>query len=409
MKIKLEKINAQLILTFIIEILLIRCYSNDLIGQSYLIFILIILWIILALFQKKSITYNIKNLSLAVFLLWIFFLCTIFGELSNGIGNSLRYISLFFGAFLISFYKDDINNLRKVFFVAACTYGYYVVKSIIYYTLHPNVARLIISHHTDEYSQVALGGAYGLAYGAALIIVFIFMMLLLYWRCLNKKIKFFGIISSILMFILCVQIESTITIISILFGVLITLVLYSRQKGRKSLTNGIITLFVLVILLIVVILVRDKLADWLLSINISSSSSITDRIHELAISIKSSMVTGVALSGRIKYYNIAIETIIRNPILGSIFYNGYPTQIGLSGHSELLDVFALYGFFVGLPFCIWYFSNIKLEMPIIRVGYYFTAVCLLLLNQFTYTSGSFALFFFVPAGCLLLKHYFPEY
>lgn len=389
------KINADigLVLAYLICFFSIQCSDN-----AFFLFAVTVLWLIIAFLQRPE-TFHRELLSsdcgaLYLFLFMILVLCSLLGSLTNGIGNSLRYLSLFCGGLIFRYYRTSESKLKKLVIVTGVCWLFYTVKSILFFEQNPGAARLIISHQRDAFSSFPIGRAYGLTFGSVIVGTILLILLL------SKKIsgiKRLGCVIGIgLSFFLCVKTESTLTIMIFIVGCTVSVIYRnSTNKTRKF----VVTLFVLAIFVLLLFL-KGSIGLTLISWNPTGVFNIDERVHEIGKALAYSDYSGVALGGRIEAYFVSINTIFRNPLLGSIFTYGYPTSVGISGHSELLDVFALYGGIVGITFIIWYKNNIHSKNYNSTVSFFGCEICcwlLIIVNQFAYTAGSWFMFFLLPA------------
>lgn len=387
-------------LAYLICYLSIQCSNN-----STVLFVFVIAWLSVALLKRplnfKRELLNMECIHLYLFLLLILFFCSLYGEFHYGIGNMLRYLSLFFGGLIFRYYRNIDDKLDKLVKFTLIIWMYFSLKSIYFLSINPGAARLIVSHQGTYFEEFPIGRAYGLNFGSVIV-----ALLLLSYICskkLNLINKLFCIICVIISSILCIKTESTLTIIIYFLGLLITFILNNAKNSRKKILIFVFIIFIVCLLISMRTFIGKVLVNW----NPTGSFNIDERIHEIGRFFIYLDYSGVALGGRIEAYLISVRTIINRPIFGSITQNGYPTSIGVSGHSELLDIFALYGFFVGLTFLLWYKNNIhyKNNKSWVFIGCEIATWLLLIVNQFAYTAGTWFVFFLIPT---LKKLYFDN-
>ena len=110
---KIKKLSLDVFFSLVLAFFVIRCT-----GSYIYIYVPMLLWIVFALlkhpqrfveiFQKKS------NLTLVIFLIYILVVCSIFGTVTNGIGNVVRYLGLFIGAIVLEYYQYEYSDLKTL-------------------------------------------------------------------------------------------------------------------------------------------------------------------------------------------------------------------------------------------------------------------------------------------------------
>lgn len=395
---KIKKLSLDAIFSLLLAFFVIRCT-----GSYIYIYIPMFLWIFLAALKHPQRFVNIfrrkNNSALLIFLLYILVICSTFGTFQNGIGNTVRYLGLFVGAIVLEYYQYEYSTLKTLVGFSAAIWGYYILKSLRFYFDNPGAARLIMSHQGEQYANVAVGGGYGLAFGCALIAVYLFGLFLTEKKEWKLSIRLILIFSIIVMVMLCLKVESTITLLALILGLFIDFSLYLMSKiGKKSRQNTVIIIFIMIIVLMLIVMFDGQIGTLLANSSITGNKVIDSRIQEIGMTLAGNQMVG-DVQLRYNVYIKSLYTMFTRPLFGSIASYGFGTRIGVSGHSELLDVFALYGWPCGIAFFLWYKRNIHFQTRkyALNEGYYFVAWVLLVANQFTYWSSAWALFFIVPA------------
>ncbi len=312
---------------------------------------------------------------------------------------------LFYSFFVIYHYFENPANLnvrKKVIDYSFAIFMFYVVYSIIYYLLNPGAARRARDH------ELLLGGGYGLACACALLFVFLFGYLVSGHLKGKPKEKRITIVSLVLMGVLIVLTQSTLTMLIWIVGV-ISCLYFRRNNIRFYYFRIAILPFILAILIFIFPLIGDVFID--LSEHRIADSRMYERIYSLGHFMKygndnpSASYTVNRFSTPLQ----SITTFINNPIFGVAYKHGsaflHPSLFGVGNHCEFFDAFANYGVLGGLPFIMVYFLQIaeifkrKISHP--SRAWVWVVVLLGCFNPLRYFCFNFILFFFIP---IITKH-----
>jgi len=273
---------------------------------------------------------------------------------------------LLFSPIIIYIYYDhlkDNTKIRTLLIFALITWIGISLYSLNLYSYEASFSRSNLSE------MASLGitnfGGYSLAYGSAVLSVFLFD--LWFSRILKLRWQIFGIPVLIIIFsLLIIRTQSSVTILSWMLGLL--LCIFLRPQNNKSL-NGLIkkmfSFLIIIVSLVLIITFTREIGQGLISL----TSQGNDRVSERIASIGYQLAYGSKEAGdnyfiyRLSFPLKSLDTFINNPLTGVAYKhgNGYYNSFayGVSQHGEWADSLANYGIVFGSAFLLIYLSTIR--------------------------------------------------
>lgn len=408
-----RNIDVSIIVFLLFYILIMRGLHSE----TYLTFAFMLTWIYIAFITDiGSFIKALKNKNMLF--LYIYFLYTIvislyFEGLVTSLGNIIGQLTLFIGILIFNYYKNkcSIKSFKRLLSIVVIIWVYYCIKALIFYSNNPYAARKIISHNGGDYGDIAIGGAYGLAYGSAILGVHLFSLLTIH-HFQNKIIKSITIILTVVFFLITMETGSTITLLAMIMGLLFNLLLsLGRKKGKLNRSNFIRMVIgnISIISIVLLILLNLKnIGAWL----IDNSSSLSDkliasRVEQIGIKLLTGSNEGT-LGARELLYNQSINTFSENLLFGTSLEYGLRMNTLIGGHSELFDNLGKLGLVGIIPFLLIFYQSVKIERKQNKGfdsgEYILTLLILFIFNPFNYSQANFVLFFIIPSIGLFLNN-----
>lgn len=247
---------------------------------------------------------------------------------------------------------DGLALLVKwtLFFIAITA-----ILSIYSSTIDPMYARSLTGGDytaAEAKTMQKLGGG---AYGFAGALVFLFPMIVYYYRNSSKipfskpQILIFGIVC----FVAVLRMQIFANIILSVFGIIFSLL--GARKIRKSLIYSGIFLGLLILI------PKNVYSDLLISASkhFNPDSDVYYKLNDMAVFIKFGEVSAeTAAGGRIERYPLLWEGFKTNPLTG--FYNSNSTlHIEPGGHLYWMNKLTVYGILGFIPFILIFYFYIK--------------------------------------------------
>lgn len=335
------------------------------------------------------------------------------GGLKSTIGYVINNIEKFIGIQMFIYYKTiyDYNRFKKILYSVISIWMYYCIKALFFYSKNSGAARILISTGRTKYGNVAIGEAYGIAFGSAIIAVYIFALLFQDKTIIKRKFKMLFVVIILILFYLCIKTESSITLIMFIIGIVINMALNlfnTWSKGNKLVLANLFTLSIIFVFILVINLENIGYVIYNTTYGSIRNNILVDRLNLLAKTMISGNAHGT-LDSRLSLYKKSINTFIGNPIFGTALDYGLGMSSVLGNHSELLDILGSVGLFGGIPYVGIFFSTIYTERKknknVIAIGYVITFVLMFVFNQFHYAQSLFALLFIIPAlGSVFVRY-----
>lgn len=383
-------------------------------GENVVLYVrifLFICWTIL-LILERSLCIRLCGRK-EIFFLILFFL--VFGYLcilSTSLGTSIKYICarilLFSGIPIGSYYILVDSYVRKRTFLISSllVWNFFVIRAIAFYIENPRAARTLAANQ-EAYGNIAIGGGYVLAYGAAILGVYLLNVILSgFWK--EKHWKKTTVLLLIVIFILNISVvfltASTVTILGTVLGIVLSIyinIFSTRGENRKI---SIFIGYVLFICVIVILFLRwNEIGEWIVNKMAAGDTILYQRFQEIGLAMIGQKGESEDLNYRLNSLGSSLKLFFQHPLFGSGYLNGfqYSAEIamGIGGHGEIFDTMARYGLLGGVPLLLSYYYMIKHERRysngFIWGGHVVTFLFLVFFNPFVSFQGTFAI------GCLV--------
>ena len=181
-------------------------------------------------------------------------------------GTYVLYLMIFF---MYEYYSRLENDKYLKFILKYCFWGFlfFVVIALAFYMINPGAAR-ILAREPNYYGTIIIGGGYQLAYLTTIIVSYLML------RPTKRNI-----LICIILAILLVKTQSTITIIIGLFGAFTSLLCILLRRVSKKSKILIWTLALLTLIFLYIF--RVNIGNILIVIGGNGESSVTERINEI--------------------------------------------------------------------------------------------------------------------------------
>jgi len=388
---------------------------------NYILIGILFSWYLFALvFDPSNFTKMVINkITLAYLAFVLFFFLTCF--YSSGIENTAKLLGEFFILFSYYFvylYYHQLQNkkyLTIIFKMTIFSWTIFTFIALIFYQINENAARMLASD-SSVFDDIAIGGGYGLAYGSAILCVYLFDCVL------NKRItkikhKVIAVISCILLYLLVFETRSTVTILITTLGIVLCLAFYIFNRIGKNtdiVVRSIVSTFLIVLGVIVIVSNLNFIGESMMKATVGKKDIVSVRIFEVG-----SLIIGQSEYGqeedvavRNEHLRQSFNTFKGSPFFGVGYKYGYyfgsSNLFGVGNHSEWVDSMAKYGLFGGVPYLLMFIFALseirKRNKREISSAFIFVVFLLGFLNPFITSQSIIALFFILNAA----ESYFSE-
>ena len=384
-------------------------------SQSYMYIAtgLFFVWLFVLLFSYlssvKRIVHDRKTVLLVFYLIVAFFYGINSAPLEHCLKVFMEALMMFSPFMIFDHYKKNTASLPILLSLLLVAWVGVSIAMLEFYNTIGNLygdfygegaARVVVSDK-EAFGGMILGGGYSIAYGGALFVcVIVNMFLDKYLPSFIEKL--IAVIVMITTLMLVLKTESTITTISMVVGVIVTII---YRDNAKAGTSKIFLLFGIIFFLIC----AKSIGKFLIEQSANLEGVVSQRIASFGASLAGS---GGGDSDYTKMRFLipfqSLGVFLESPIIGVSYLHGNgfvsPEVFGVGNHSEWCDALADYGLLGGVPYLLIYFLQVK---EIKRMGLKFSigwAVCLFLLgffNPFRGFQSHIMLFFMIPAIKLL--------
>lgn len=395
--------------------------SNSL-SHNYIQVGLFGLWCTIALLEDKlrfiSAIANKTTVFLILFLLY-YFLTSIF---EADIPYVLTYEAVFF--MLYSCYipylyyrgRGRRSEIIFIIFASLMAWAFFALSAIAFYQINPSAARTLAADFT-AFDNLYIGGGYAIAFGSALLFVWIFSLLCKGYLNSNKLTKYFAFGFLILLFYLLIKTESTTTLLACIIGAVFSLI--ELLKNSKNIGSRI--LLVILCFFIVGFIISGGLSSFGTDLVAVTDDGANDnvllrrfnRIGEKLMSAGSDSTTENYVDERWGLVVMSWNKFLEYPIFGMGYTVGNIfsrlEESGLGTHSEICDMLAQHGL-VGFFFFFMYFKNALncKGRKLANNGFIVTMLIMALFNPFRYYHAFYALLTLMPFIELLIKDNFRK-
>lgn len=311
----------------------------------------ILIMLLLLYYNKGYIRCN-KNegrLYICIFLFLLYYTATslLGGNFSNTFESVLYFLIEFSSIFIVVYMREDGEKkdaqkklLINLFFVV---WDIFCVAAIVTYIRTPNLARLMAAYRSS-YSSLIIGGGYPMAYGSAVLGVYLFQSILQH-ADLSRKYRVFAIFEIILLTVLVYLTNSFVILVAMLLGFVLC---FFRHTLKGSLY--ILSVILLVTLSLIVYFNLEGILEWILKVN--NNEFIEKRIFEL-YNLVANDVTSYHLNKRSDLYTMSFTSFLQHPIFGVGYTFGNVGSLqrlnGIGAHSTILDALGQYGLVGSVP------------------------------------------------------------
>lgn len=284
------------------------------------------------------------------------------------------------------------------------------LSAISFYTINPSAARILAADYY-AFDSIAIGGGYSIAFGASILSVYFFEMIL---RRKNLERKYFWafVFLFVLFEILLIKTESTTTLIANIFGILMGIIVKMYNSGKGRIENKILISAVIIITFLVVVLNINEIGKFIVDITANGTDNVLIRRFNRIGQKMQYQGVGAGYTNyvdeRFGTISKSWNTFLQNPVFGVGYKCGNIfsrlEEFGVGTHSEFVDVLAQYGF-VGFFFWIMFISSaIKYQNNSFKCnGWKATLLIMLIFNPFRSFHGYVAAFFLIPIMVYMIE------
>jgi len=385
---------------------------------NYLAAAFCLLLLIHDIYKKHTLIFSLNNeMDKAVLLFIAFFTYYLTTSIVNTTdvvywaGNVIVYV-------FVSFYpifiyrnlvkKNSSQHTRYVLIAVLIAWVPLVLYSIIYFLLHPGVARDAIVYQS-KFDNLFIGGGYPLAYGSAVICVYLYGQLR--HKNIEGKYAFWTWCLVLISFVHVLLTNSTLTTIWMIIGFILTFLLDKPNTTRNHYRRNIYISLSVFLLISLFIIFRENIGSTLMMVGDYSSESLySRRVYELGTVIKGDVLTRHTMD-RLSKPIMSFGVFKESPILGIGYKSGYNFKLmetlGLGNHSEVIDSLAKYGM-LGFPLFIGVFVCIvreiqKNDYPNESNCWLITLGGMMIFNPFVSMQSLMALFLIIPTISQVIK------
>lgn len=341
-------------------------------------------------------------------LLWLPFLVS--GQLRFGLIKPeqvffnilLFFVPIFVTNYYLNF-KKDIKVISRILKISLSLYLIGIIQTIIGLIQFPEASRFLSSTNQmfvvyhEKFLDLGIGG-FGFVYMSAIV------SLTLYFYFINSKKRFnINWVKENFLFItvflgstfLVIQASFTIALLSLVGGVF----LLSFVRSTKQLL-----FLTILILLLYSLLPLHTYGNLVLSL--AETFVDNDVLYVRLMDFGNSMLADASselTSGRFEMYQESFNTFLKNPIFGKYGPLGN-INLQTGGHSGLLDLAAMYGIYILIPYFMIFALNFKRnyvnsssKFKILHITIYSIILVLAFINPMVYISEfGFVIFLFIP-------------
>ncbi|MFC7062335.1 hypothetical protein ACFQIC_10740 [Halobacillus seohaensis] len=406
------KITIQQVFMYVITLVFIFYSLSGYSGKmsNHISLALLCIWSLGCYIIRPKAFANIFNMKivfvLSIYVIFLFCVTLTSPDVSYTFKLFLQAFVLFSPVFLFQYFKSIKNDrLFKYLLIASgCGWLFFTIRSIFFLSANPGAARLLATNAT-AYDNVLIGGGYSLAYGSAIIGVYLFDIYI-NKHVINKRLRVLILVIVILFAINIIKTESTITAISFFLGLMISIIYkglgWTELKNIKTRFKQIFITTCLVFISLIVVYNYENIGSIINNLTSSQSSAIEIRLNEIGRSMEYGLKADYLESRFTKPFE-TLEVFFENPIIGVGYLVGFneleSKSLGVGNHSEWTDALAMMGITGGIPFLLIYYYGTKIERnytkKIVSPAWIITMIIMGLFNPFQSFQSHFALFFLI--------------
>lgn len=409
-----NKIGLSAIVFIIYSLYYISGYSGPM--HNYIIVALFLIWNFIAAIEDiRAYNYAVGSkvfLWLFLFLLYYFFSSFIIADLVYTLEYVIIYFCLYGTAIQYRYYyfRNSQKEIRTIIYMLIMGFVIFSLSAISFYTINPSAARILAADYY-AFDSIAIGGGYSIAFGASILSVYFFEMIL---RRKNLERKYFlaFVFLFVLFEILLIKTESTTTLIANIFGILMGIIVKMYNSGKGRIENKILISAVIIITFLVVVLNINEIGKFIVDITANGTDNVLIRRFNRIGQKMQYQGVGAGYTNyvdeRFGTISKSWNTFLQNPVFGVGYKCGNIfsrlEEFGVGTHSEFVDVLAQYGF-VGFFFWIMFISSaIKYQNNSFKCnGWKATLLIMLIFNPFRSFHGYVAAFFLIPIMVYMIE------
>ena len=410
--IKKKTIGASAFVFSLYCIYYISGYSSAM--HNFVIVALFLLWNIVAIIEDSRAylyAFNTKSVAWLILFLGYYFITSIIeGDIVYTLEYVIIYACLYGTAFQCKYYlyRNNTRELRMLVNVLVLAFVAFSLAAIIFYMLYPSAARTLAADYY-AFDNIAIGGGYSIAFGASILAVFLFE-LLLRKRSYDRRLFLRFLVLFVLFEFLLIKTESTTTLIASLVGIISApLVLAYRSNNVKG--GKIIVTALLMIALLIFVINKNEIGRSIVQLTMNSTDNVMmRRFNRIGLKLQyQGVMTGYTnyVDERFSTITSSWNTFLKHPILGVGYkcgniYSLLP-QYGVGTHSELFDTLAQHGIIGSAFWLMFIYRSIRGQL---RHGnskaWIYPFIIMLIFNPFRSFHGFVVIFFIIPVMEYLL-------
>lgn len=351
-KIKNLKLNSKFFNLLFATIFSVFFYFTFL--SAYLdglvLYTLFLLWLLTSLFIDCSWLRKYKKIIFLIF----FYMLIIFIE--GAVSKSTEIIEVFLKSHIYSFvfmimglfYIHNFKKFNFKFFIKLIFFALLIsyLATFIGLFKYPTASRDLASGLNPlcpMFKKIGIGG-FAFIYQTPYLIILLFF-------AIHKNMKVSKVLMLVLfvmlLFITIVKSDYTTALIMVAAAILLSLYFIGNKSFKSKLLGMVIILFILFIF-------RIQLLEFVLNKILKDQESVIwIRLNELLTSLSEDLGD----FNRIALMEKSLAAFFQNPWIGE--FGQIPKTVG--GHSDLIDIFGKYGFFIGVAYQLIFFLIAKAQ------------------------------------------------
>lgn len=347
---------------------------------------------------------------LILFLIYYFFTSIIAGTLVY----TLEYVAVFlmlyscYIPFLYYYSRGYLYEIRFITVTSLVGWAILSVMAISFYRVNPSAARTLAADFT-AYENLYIGGGYAIAFGSAVLFVYLFSLLCK--GCFGTWKKAFVVGAFlILLFELLVLTESTTTLLACAIGAVAGLFFHQR-KSKSGISRIVYYTIILGAIIFVIYGGINTIGSSLVSATVDSTDEVVlrrfNRIGEKLMFAGTRTVTDNYVDERWSLVIQSWNTFTEHPIfgightIGNVYSLLEPNGVGT--HSEICDILAQHGVIGFLLLLAFFVSVLRcVDFKLANKSYLVTIFIMALFNPFHYFHPYYVLFSLMPMISVLI-------
>jgi len=383
---------------------------------KFISFALFLLWLFLTylpLTVKGESKLSVISISIFLFLGYYFLSGLIHGNLLDISKQTFTYLLNFSPYFIYNYFKNfNRFKYKKILTFLIFIYIFTLFFSLIFLINNPFLPRIMTNDGVDG-KNYFFGAGYFFAYSAALLSIFL-CTVLKQGLIKSRKNIFILLIVLVSSYFVIYLTGSTITFVFSIIGSVISFLFSSRyfEDHKIKVRNFTKNIFFLFLFLILFLTLSQKLGEILMNINYLKENAVQQRLFEIGEYLAFRSSSDSNLINRFFTIERGFTGILSNPIFGVGHKVGniltLAKNLGVSGHSEILDIWSMHGIIGLIMVLVIYISFFKIMIKKYKFFNFFpllfTIVFMSLFNPFICFQTNYFIFVFVPISLFFLKN-----